>query len=294
MIRRCSPRWPPPTARLHRPFRLDLRPAPGPRAHRQRRLDGHPPEQGRQRAPPGRRQAHRRRYHVNTRQELRAQVQLVLGESLFNGTCNGEPFHFQVERRHKTSTACSTGAPALTSWSASACAAELLALMPEKLPPDLSMFLLSLMLGLLRWRPCRWSGKRRPARSYGHRSAKMENIPPSRTARSRRSLLPAAPAWRWTKSISSSHARRPAGLPSPAGRENAFCSIREISSGRVPVEDRGRPRTAPLAAAPVDCCTCKDSSRPRTPNQAPWLPNVRMAIEVAPAGRSAVMPSRAC
>jgi propionyl-CoA carboxylase alpha chain len=72
-----------------------------------------------------------------------------LGESLFNGTCNGEPFTLQVER-HKTKYS-------LFHWGAradfmvmSARAAELLALMPEKLPPDLSKFLLSPMPGLLR------------------------------------------------------------------------------------------------------------------------------------------------
>ncbi len=72
-----------------------------------------------------------------------------LGESLFNGTCNGEAFTLQVER-HKTRYS-------LFHWGAradfmvmSARAAELLALMPEKLPPDLSKFLLSPMPGLLR------------------------------------------------------------------------------------------------------------------------------------------------
>jgi propionyl-CoA carboxylase alpha chain len=72
-----------------------------------------------------------------------------LGESLFNGTCNGEPFTLQVER-HKTRYS-------LYHWGAradfmvmSARAAELLALMPDKPAPDLSRFLLSPMPGLLR------------------------------------------------------------------------------------------------------------------------------------------------
>ncbi len=72
-----------------------------------------------------------------------------LGESLLTGTCNGEPFTLQVER-HRLKYS-------LFHWGTrgdfmvmSARAADLLALMPEKLPPDLSKFLLSPMPGLLR------------------------------------------------------------------------------------------------------------------------------------------------
>jgi propionyl-CoA carboxylase alpha chain len=72
-----------------------------------------------------------------------------LGEPLFTGTVNGEPFTMQVER-HKL-------AYRLFHWGTQADitvlrarAAELLALMPEKQAPDMSKFLLSPMPGLLR------------------------------------------------------------------------------------------------------------------------------------------------
>ncbi|WP_153160790.1 acetyl/propionyl/methylcrotonyl-CoA carboxylase subunit alpha [Zoogloea sp. 1C4] len=72
-----------------------------------------------------------------------------LGESLFNGTCNGEPFTLQVER-HKTKYSLFHWGTRADFMVMSARAAELLSLMPEKLPPDLSKFLLSPMPGLLR------------------------------------------------------------------------------------------------------------------------------------------------
>jgi propionyl-CoA carboxylase alpha chain len=72
-----------------------------------------------------------------------------LGESLFNGTCNGEPFTLQVER-HKTKYSLFHWGTRADFMVMSARAAELLALMPEKLAPDLSKFLLSPMPGLLR------------------------------------------------------------------------------------------------------------------------------------------------
>ena len=72
-----------------------------------------------------------------------------LGETLFNGTCNGEPFTLQVER-HKTKYSLFHWGTRADFMVMSARAAELLALMPEKLPPDLSKFLLSPMPGLLR------------------------------------------------------------------------------------------------------------------------------------------------
>jgi propionyl-CoA carboxylase alpha chain len=72
-----------------------------------------------------------------------------LGQSLFVGTCNGETFTLQVER-HGLSYR-------LFHWGTQADyqvmpkqAADLLMLMPIKLPPDLSKFLLSPMPGLLR------------------------------------------------------------------------------------------------------------------------------------------------
>ncbi|MDR0529506.1 MAG: acetyl-CoA carboxylase biotin carboxylase subunit [Zoogloeaceae bacterium] len=72
-----------------------------------------------------------------------------LGQSLFNGTCNGEPFTVQVERDRLTYQIHHWGTRA-DMMVMSARAAELLAMMPEKAPPDLSRFLLSPMPGLLR------------------------------------------------------------------------------------------------------------------------------------------------
>jgi propionyl-CoA carboxylase alpha chain len=72
-----------------------------------------------------------------------------LGESLFNGTCNGEEFTLQVER-HKTRYSLFHWGTRADFMIMSARAAELLALMPEKPAPDLSKFLLSPMPGLLR------------------------------------------------------------------------------------------------------------------------------------------------
>ena len=72
-----------------------------------------------------------------------------LGESLFNGTCNGEPFTLQVER-HKTRYSLFHWGSRADFMVMSARAAELLALMPDKPAPDLSKFLLSPMPGLLR------------------------------------------------------------------------------------------------------------------------------------------------
>jgi propionyl-CoA carboxylase alpha chain len=72
-----------------------------------------------------------------------------LGESLFNGTCNGTPFTMQVER-HKTKYSLFHWGNRADFMIMSARAAELLALMPEKPAPDLSKFLLSPMPGLLR------------------------------------------------------------------------------------------------------------------------------------------------
>lgn len=72
-----------------------------------------------------------------------------LGQSLFNGTCNGEPFTLQVERHRMTYQLFHWGTRA-DMMVMSARAAELLAMMPEKQAPDLSKFLLSPMPGLLR------------------------------------------------------------------------------------------------------------------------------------------------
>jgi propionyl-CoA carboxylase alpha chain len=72
-----------------------------------------------------------------------------LGEALFRGTCNGEEFTMQVER-HKTKYSLFHWGTRADFMVMSARAAELLSLMPEKLPPDLSKFLMSPMPGLLR------------------------------------------------------------------------------------------------------------------------------------------------
>ncbi|MDE2584304.1 MAG: acetyl-CoA carboxylase biotin carboxylase subunit [Betaproteobacteria bacterium] len=71
------------------------------------------------------------------------------GQSLFNGTCNGDEFTLQVERHRMTYQLFHWGTRA-DMMVMSARAAELLALMPEKAAPDLSKFLLSPMPGLLR------------------------------------------------------------------------------------------------------------------------------------------------
>ena len=89
-------------------------------------------------------------YHVDYKGEnYDIRSDWKLGESLFNGTCNGEEFTLQVERRKTRYVLFHWGAHA-SFMVMSARAAELLALMPEKLPPDLSKFLLSPMPGLLR------------------------------------------------------------------------------------------------------------------------------------------------
>ena len=72
-----------------------------------------------------------------------------LGQSLFNGICNGKPFTVQVERHRLTYQIHHWGTRA-DMMVMSARAADLLAMMPEKAPPDLSRFLLSPMPGLLR------------------------------------------------------------------------------------------------------------------------------------------------
>ena len=71
------------------------------------------------------------------------------GQLLFNGTVNGEPLCLQVERRGLRYRIFHFGLqvePTVMSRQA----AYMLSLMPEKLPPDLSKFLLSPMPGLLR------------------------------------------------------------------------------------------------------------------------------------------------
>jgi propionyl-CoA carboxylase alpha chain len=89
-------------------------------------------------------------YHIEYKGEMYEILSdWKLGESLFNGTCNGQEFTLQVER-HKTRYSLFHWGTRADFMVMSARAAELLALMPEKLPPDLSKFLLSPMPGLLR------------------------------------------------------------------------------------------------------------------------------------------------
>ena len=72
-----------------------------------------------------------------------------LGQPILHGTCNGEEFTLQLERRGIKYRLFHWGAQVdLTVLSARA--AALLALMPEKAPPDLSKYLRSPMPGLLR------------------------------------------------------------------------------------------------------------------------------------------------
>ncbi len=80
---------------------------------------------------------------------LKVRSDWKLGESLFTGTVNGEPFTMQVERHKLAYRLFHWGTQAdLTVLRARA--AELLTLMPEKQAPDMSKFLLSPMPGLLR------------------------------------------------------------------------------------------------------------------------------------------------
>ncbi len=71
------------------------------------------------------------------------------GQVLMNGTLNGKPFTIQVERNGLKYRLAHNGTQAVL-MVMSARWAELQALMPVKLPPDLSKFLLSPMPGLLR------------------------------------------------------------------------------------------------------------------------------------------------
>ena len=72
-----------------------------------------------------------------------------LGQALFEGTVNGEPFTMQLERRKLAYRLFHWGTQVdLTVLRARA--AQLLSLMPEKQAPDMSKFLLSPMPGLLR------------------------------------------------------------------------------------------------------------------------------------------------
>jgi len=89
-------------------------------------------------------------YAVSHRGETYAlRTEWKFGELLFAGTLNGKPFTMQVERsgmKYRLSHAGSQAVCMVMSVSAAA----LQALMPVKLPPDLSKFLLSPMPGLLR------------------------------------------------------------------------------------------------------------------------------------------------
>ena len=71
-----------------------------------------------------------------------------IGETLFRGTWNGEKICLQIERIGLRYRVQHWGAQA-DIWVLTARAAELLAMMPDKPPPDLSRFLLSPMPGLL-------------------------------------------------------------------------------------------------------------------------------------------------
>ena len=89
-------------------------------------------------------------YHIEYKGEnYEIRSDWKLGQSLFNGTCNGEEFTLQVER-HKTRYSLFHWGTRADFMVMSARAAELLALMPDKPAPDLSKFLLSPMPGLLR------------------------------------------------------------------------------------------------------------------------------------------------
>lgn len=71
------------------------------------------------------------------------------GELVFHGTCNGAPICLQLERIGLLYRVVHFGKQ-VKATVMTANAARMLALMPKKLPPDLSKFLLSPMPGLLR------------------------------------------------------------------------------------------------------------------------------------------------
>ncbi len=73
----------------------------------------------------------------------------VFGELLFTGTVNGTPINLQIERRGLRYRVSHFGLQ-VEPMVMTVRAAYLLSLMPEKLPPDMSKFLLSPMPGLLR------------------------------------------------------------------------------------------------------------------------------------------------
>jgi propionyl-CoA carboxylase alpha chain len=75
-----------------------------------------------------------------------------LGDILVNGTCNGKPFTAQIERgsaKHPLGIRVTHNGLQIEALVLLPRAAELLKLMPHKVPPDLSKFLLSPMPGLL-------------------------------------------------------------------------------------------------------------------------------------------------
>jgi len=73
----------------------------------------------------------------------------VFGDLLFSGTVNGAPIGLQIERRGLRYRISHFGLQ-VEPMVMTVRAAHLLSLMPEKLPPDMSKFLLSPMPGLLR------------------------------------------------------------------------------------------------------------------------------------------------
>src|SRR5690606_1634420 len=75
-----------------------------------------------------------------------------LGDIRVDGSCNGQPFTAQIERgsaRHPLGIRVMHNGRQIEALVLLPRAAELLALMPHKAPPDLSKFLLSPMPGLL-------------------------------------------------------------------------------------------------------------------------------------------------
>ena len=94
-----------------------------------------------------------RRSRAATTSSTRAEYEILsdwkLGSPCSTAPATASPFTLQVER-HKTKYSLFHWGTRADFMVMSARAAELLALMPEKLPPDLSKFLLSPMPGLLR------------------------------------------------------------------------------------------------------------------------------------------------
>jgi biotin carboxyl carrier protein len=198
-------------------------------------------------------------YHVEYKGETyELKSDWKLGESLFNGTCNGVPFTLQVER-HKTKYSLFHWGTRADFMVMSARAAELLSLMPEKLPPDLSKFLLSPMPGLLREVAVTVGQDVKAGEKLAVIEAmKMENIlKAEQDCKVKKiSLLPAR-VCRWTRSSSSSnkqHSGHTAHSPARCGLNGSFDGEGDPSFGAGSCRGSGVVLGRPLFFAAASRC----------------------------------------